>query len=123
MEPHHVRVQEWKGDVVFLHEVSKGSADRSYGIQVARLAGLPTGVISRAREVLELLESTDNANAAEELADALPLFSTHMQQIQVVASGPSASDEALDDINPDDLTPREALEQLYLLKQLRQDDE
>ena len=123
MEPHHVRVQEWKGDVVFLHEVSKGSADRSYGIQVARLAGLPTGVISRAREVLERLESTDNANAAEELADALPLFSTHMQQSQVVASGPSASDEALDDINPDDLTPREALEQLYLLKQLRQDDE
>jgi DNA mismatch repair protein MutS len=120
--PHTVKVQEWKGDVVFLHEVGAGTADRSYGIQVAKLAGLPSAVISRAKDVLERLESAETANAARDLTDALPLFSAHVSQQRVAPTGPSGADKALDDINPDELTPREALEHLYRLKQLRDDD-
>ncbi len=117
--PHTVRVQEWKGDVVFLHEVGAGTADRSYGIQVAKLAGLPATVISRAKDVLERLESAETATTARDLTEALPLFSVHVSQQKTAPSGPSVADEALDGINPDELTPREALEQLYRLKQLR----
>ncbi|TDI62306.1 MAG: DNA mismatch repair protein MutS, partial [Alphaproteobacteria bacterium] len=120
--PHTVRVREWKGDVVFLHEVGAGTADRSYGIQVAKLAGLPPTVISRAKDVLERLESAETANAARELTDLLPLFSTHVSQHNAAPSGPSVADLALDDINPDELSPREALEHLYRLKQLRDDN-
>ena len=70
-----VRVKEWKGDVIFLHEIAPGSADRSYGIQVARLAGLPPSVVARAREVLKQLEETDRKSPAHTLIDDLPLFS------------------------------------------------
>ena len=70
-----VRVKEWKGDVVFLHEIAPGSADRSYGIQVARLAGLPPAVVARAREVLRQLEETDRKSPVDTLIDDLPLFS------------------------------------------------
>src|SRR5690606_10210027 len=70
-----VRVKEWKGDVVFLHEIAPGAADRSYGIQVARLAGLPKAVVERAREVLRQLEETDRKSPAHALIDDLPLFS------------------------------------------------
>ena len=69
-----VRVKEWRGDVVFLHEVLPGSADRSYGIQVARLAGLPAPVIARAKAVLTKLEAQDRGQTARALADDLPLF-------------------------------------------------
>ena len=69
-----MKVKEWQGDVVFLHEVGPGAADRSYGIQVARLAGLPDAVVARAREVLDLLESTERENPANRLIDDLPLF-------------------------------------------------
>ncbi|MDP3526111.1 MAG: DNA mismatch repair protein MutS, partial [Hoeflea sp.] len=69
-----MKVKEWQGDVVFLHEVGPGAADRSYGIQVARLAGLPEAVVARAREVLTLLESTERENPANRLIDDLPLF-------------------------------------------------
>ena len=68
-------VKEWDGDVIFLHEVIDGSADRSYGIQVARLAGLPDAVIDRARQVLDQLESQNRDNGASTLIDDLPLFS------------------------------------------------
>ena len=69
-----VRVKEWQGDVVFLHEVLPGSADRSYGIQVAKLAGLPPPVIARAKAVLAKLEAQDRGQTARALADDLPLF-------------------------------------------------
>jgi len=113
-----MRVKEWEGDVVFLHEVAKGAADRSYGVQVARLAGLPAAVVARARDVLTQLESGETANKAEKLIDDLPLFSAAMRRepLPVAKSDPVA--EALATINPDELTPREALEALYRLKGL-----
>ena len=71
---HTMRIKEWQGSVVFLHEVAPGAADRSYGIHVARLAGLPEAVLARAEEVLALLEQGDQAAAAARLANDLPLF-------------------------------------------------
>jgi DNA mismatch repair protein MutS len=75
-----MKVKEWQGDVVFLHEVGPGAADRSYGIQVARLAGLPDAVVSRAREVLQLLETSERENPAARLVDDLPLFAVPAAQ-------------------------------------------
>jgi DNA mismatch repair protein MutS len=113
-----MRVKEWEGDVVFLHEVAKGAADRSYGVQVARLAGLPAAVVARARDVLAQLESGETAGKAEKLIDDLPLFSAAMRRDAPVAAKPDPVSEALVAINPDELTPREALEALYRLKGL-----
>ena len=111
-------VREWQGEAVFLHEVRAGAADRSYGVQVARLAGLPAPVIERARTVLEALEAGDREGGpkAERLIDDLPLFSAAPSPASPPAS--SAVETALDEINPDDLSPREALEALYRLKSL-----
>ncbi len=113
-----VRVKEWKGDVVFLHEIVCGTADRSYGIQVARLAGLPAVVVERARAVLHQLEETDRKSPVDTLVDDLPLFST----AQTGASAEPETDavaDMIDGIAPDELTPREALEALYRLKTAR----
>ena len=110
-------VKEWDGDVVFLHEVVEGSADRSYGIQVARLAGLPDAVVTRARDVLDQLESQNRSNQTSQLIDDLPLFSTASAK-SVPVKGSSAVEEKLDAIRPDELTPREALEALYKLKEI-----
>ena len=113
-----LRVTEWHGDVVFLHEVIAGTADRSYGIQVAKLAGLPATVIGRAKAVLGELEAADRINPAHRLIDDLPLFAA----VRPAASTTLPTDPALtalDDINPDDLTPRDALEALYRLKSIR----
>jgi DNA mismatch repair protein MutS len=114
-----VRVKEWQGDVVFLHEVVAGAADRSYGIQVAKLAGLPAGVIARASLVLAELEAQDRLSPARRLVDDLPLFSAARR----TAPGPVASDPALAELaaavvalDPDEMSPREALEALYRLK-------
>ena len=112
-----MKVKEWEGEVVFLHEVGSGSADRSYGIQVARLAGLPDAVVARAREVLQLLETSERENPAARLVDDLPLFAVPAQKEPVKqARGPSESDAYLSGINPDEMTPREALDALYELK-------
>ncbi len=111
-------VKEWDGDVVFLHEVIEGSADRSYGIQVARLAGLPDAVIERSRSVLEQLESQNRESPANTLIDDLPLFSAQPSQKSERVTVASELREKLSDINPDELTPREALEALYALKSL-----
>ncbi len=111
-----VRVKEWKGEVIFLHEIAPGAADRSYGIQVARLAGLPAAVVARAREVLKQLEATDRSAPAHALIDDLPLFSAAR------AHEPAEADPVttlLDTLAPDELTPREALDALYRLKAAR----
>lgn len=113
-----VKVKEWKGDVVFLHEIVPGAADRSYGIQVARLAGLPAPVIARAKAVLARLESTARTGTPSAALEDLPLFSAPVR----AAPPPAAPDPALtllDEIHPDDLTPRAALEALYRLKAAR----
>jgi DNA mismatch repair protein MutS len=113
-----MRVKEWEGEVVFLHEVGMGAADRSYGVQVARLAGLPEAVVSRAKDVLQMLEAGETSGKANRLVDDLPLFSAAARKAPPPAK-PAASDslrEALAALHPDELTPREALEALYRLK-------
>ena len=111
-----MKVKEWDGEVIFLHEVGPGAADRSYGIQVARLAGLPDSVVARARDVLTKLEDSDRKNPASQLIDDLPLFQVAVRKEEAKRAGPSKVEEALSAINPDDMTPREALDALYALK-------
>jgi len=113
-----MRVKEWHGDVVFLHEVVPGAADRSYGIQVAKLAGLPPTVIERAKLILAQIEAEDRTSPARKLIDDLPLFAAARP-----APAPPQRDaalsallEALAALHPDDMSPRDALEALYALK-------
>jgi DNA mismatch repair protein MutS len=113
---HTMRVKEWQGDVVFLHEVAAGTADRSYGIHVAKLAGLPANVTARAEEVLQILEKGEQGGALARLADDLPLFRAARPMPAAPEAKPSPIEEALRDIRPDELSPREALELLYRLK-------
>lgn len=108
---HTMRIREWKGEVVFLHEVVTGAADRSYGLHVARIAGLPTPVIARAGQILKELE------ADKRKADTLPLFAP------LTAPSPPLVhplQQALDELQPDQLSPKQALEELYRLKSLGQ---
>ena len=105
-----MKVTDWNGELVFLHEVIKGAADRSYGIQVARLAGLPSGVVARARVILTELEATDRRIHPEQLLAGLPLFAA--------VAPPAAPDPlraAMAALDPDSLSPREALDTLYEL--------
>jgi DNA mismatch repair protein MutS len=112
---HHVRAREWKGDLVLLHEVAEGAADRSYGIAVAKLAGLPPAVVARAKAVLAKLEAGRDATGGVAAGlDDLPLFASAAEPEQ--ARDPIA--DSLASIEPDSLTPREALEALYRLKML-----
>jgi len=114
-----VAVREWEGEVIFLHEVIKGAADRSYGVQVAQLAGLPPSVVARARVVLDALEKGDREGAAKPkaLIDDLPLFAAAPPPPPAPTAKASAVEEMLQTIHPDDLSPREALDLLYRLKQ------
>jgi DNA mismatch repair protein MutS len=113
-----MRVKEWHGDVVFLHEVVPGAADRSYGIQVAKLAGLPSTVIERAKLVLAQIEAEDRTSPARKLIDDLPLFAA----ARPAAAAPQRDEaltallEALAALHPDEMSPRDALEALYALK-------
>jgi DNA mismatch repair protein MutS len=109
-----VKVREWKGDVIFLHEVTSGVADRSYGIQVAKLAGLPHAVTERAATILSQLEKSEQAFKRKTLIDDLPLFSS----LQATYEKPKNDEihDMLATIRPDELTPRDALAFLYALK-------
>lgn len=115
-------VREWDGDVVFLHEVRAGAADRSYGVQVAKLAGLPEAVVARARVVLDALEQgeRDGGRKPRALIDDLPLFAAAPPAVPPpaprAASAASQTLARLAQIAPDDLSPREALELLYELR-------
>ncbi|SEN66681.1 DNA mismatch repair protein MutS [Paracoccus alcaliphilus] len=115
-----VTVREWEGEVIFLHEVRKGAADRSYGVQVARLAGLPGSVVDRAREVLDALESGEREGAARPAAliDDLPLFRAAAPAPAPVRAVDSPLDARMKDVHPDAMTPREALDLIYELKAL-----
>ena len=116
-----MRVKEWEGDVVFLHEVGKGAADRSYGVQVARLAGLPEAVVERARAVLRQLEEGETSGKAARLVDDLPLFSVAARRAPEKPREADALAGALAALHPDEMTPREALDALYQLKALAPD--
>ena len=111
---HHVRAKEWKGELVLLHELAKGAADRSYGLAVARLAGLPPAVLTRAKTILDRLEKgrAETGGLAAGLGD-LPLFAAAAQE---APEKPDPVAEALAAIDPDTLSPRDALEALYRLK-------
>ncbi len=113
-----LKVKEWNGDVVFLHEIVSGVADRSYGIQVARLAGLPDAVIARSKDVLDQLENADQGKSASALVDELPLFSVKQKPLPAATPQSDALLKAVEALTPDELTPREAMEALYSLKAL-----
>jgi DNA mismatch repair protein MutS len=115
-----VAVREHGGDVIFLHEVRKGAADRSYGVQVAKLAGLPPMVIARAQSVLEALEKGEHEGTAGQKAivDDLPLFSATPASPAPTKEKTNAVEAALAEILPDEMSPRDALDALYQLKAL-----
>ncbi len=122
-----VRVTDWNGDVVFLHEIIAGAADQSYGVQVAKLAGLPAPVVARAKHLLAEFEAADRLSRSDRLVADLPLFSAPNAADRVSEpAAPSAPaqardplGEALDAIDPDELSPRRAMEELYRLKRIR----
>jgi len=111
-----MRVSEWNDTIVFLHEVAAGAADRSYGIHVAKLAGLPPAVVARAEEVLRALEEGREGHKPLARIDDLPLFSAVLPPKP--AAKPSGVEERLDGVLPDQLTPKAALELVYELKSL-----
>jgi DNA mismatch repair protein MutS len=113
-------VKEWEGDVIFLHEVRKGAADRSYGVQVARLAGLPGAVVERAKVVLEALEKGEREGGArpKALIDDLPLFNARATAAPAPPRGPSAVETRLAAAHPDGMTPIEALALIYDLREM-----
>ncbi|MDO5612994.1 MAG: DNA mismatch repair protein MutS [Paracoccus sp. (in: a-proteobacteria)] len=119
-----VSVREWEGEVIFLHEVRRGAADRSYGVQVARLAGLPAAVVARAREVLDALESGEREGASRPAAliDDLPLFrAAPPAPVAPAKVKESPLESRMKDVHPDRLTPREALDLIYDLKAMTED--
>jgi len=113
-----MNVTEWKGEVVFLHEVKPGSADRSYGIHVGSLAGLPSKVVKRAEQVLEILENDTEKQTMLDLVDDLPLFESLKLVEQDIANENPCSEfiRSLETVNIDDITPKQAHDLLYELK-------
>ncbi len=124
LAPHTMRVKEWQGEVVFLHEVAPGAADRSYGIHVAKLAGLPPAVIGRAEQVLRTLEQGEQSGAVTKLAEDLPLFAAAPAAAPPAAAvAPSAVEQALRTVVADELTAKQALDLVYQLVALLRDGE
>ncbi|MEP2261860.1 MAG: DNA mismatch repair protein MutS, partial [Paracoccaceae bacterium] len=115
-----VAVKEWEGEVIFLHEVRRGAADRSYGVQVAKLAGLPTSVVERARVVLEALEKGEREGGSRQkaLIDDLPLFAASPTPAAQTIVKASDVENMLAELLPDEMTPKDALNALYELKTL-----
>ncbi len=117
MSLHCMKIKEFNDEVIFLHEVIDGAADRSYGIHVAKLAGLPNVAIKRAEQVLDSLEHDKKNANIKELANDLPLFAS-LKEKEEEKTVQSPVIQALEDVNPDNLSPREALEELYKLKEM-----
>jgi DNA mismatch repair protein MutS len=114
-----MQVKEWKGDIIFLHSVKEGSADHSYGIHVAKLAGLPSSVINRSKQVLDMLQKSEQSGSLTKLVDDLPLFSNISSQPDSDIVAVSEVEERLKALDIDGLSPREALDILYELKSLQ----
>ncbi len=117
LSAHSMQVKEWQGDIIFLHSVAPGGADRSYGIHVAKLAGIPQAVIARATEVLNLLQSSEQSGILSRLSDDLPLFATNNANSDS-KPGKSELEQRLETTDVDSLSPKEALDLLYELKRL-----
>jgi DNA mismatch repair protein MutS len=121
LKPHTMRVKEWKGSVVFLHEVAEGAAGRSWGVHVAELAGVPAQVVRRAASLMAAMEKHGGPLGKSASLQALPLFAATAEPPE---PPPPATDElaplyeALSEINPDNLSPKQALDALYQLKAL-----
>jgi DNA mismatch repair protein MutS len=111
LSPHMMRVREWRGEVIFLHEVAEGAAGRSWGVHVARLAGVPAPIVRRAAALLASLEK-----GRERVTAALPLFDAVAAPADTPAC-PVCS--ALDSLDPDSLSPKDALALVYQLVQTR----
>ena len=120
LKPHTMRVKEWKGTVVFLHEVAEGAAGRSWGVHVAELAGVPTQVVRRAASLMAALERHGGPLRKSASVQALPLFAATISDEEDAPEPDRISPliEALDKISPDNLSPKEALDALYRLKLL-----
>ena len=118
MSLHCMKIKEFKDDVIFMHEVIEGAADRSYGIHVAKLAGLPKVVVKRSEQVLDSLENSGKSRNIVRLADDLPLFASVREKEENEVEKQAPALQALEALNPDDLTPKAALEKLYELKGL-----
>ena len=116
-----VSVREWEGDVIFLHEVIKGAADRSYGVQVAKLAGLPAAVVERARIVLDALEKGEREGGGQKaVIDDLTALFCDPSPPPPIQTKQSPAIDMLNDIHPDDLSPKDALNLIYKLKEASQ---
>ncbi len=116
-----LKVREWEGEVIFLHEVGRGTANRSYGIHVGRLAGLPKVVIERAEQVLDTLEGSRQKIVIDDLS-ALPLFANMVDSFSEALPKQYKSLEYIENLDPDNFTPKEALDALYELKRLSQEE-
>lgn len=111
---HSMDIKEWEGEIIFLHKVINGAANRSYGIHVAKIAGLPKAVIARAKDILHHLENKEKTNKKDTIQSELPLFSQARNEEKPT---PSEIEAELEKINPDSLSPREALDLIYSLKE------
>ena len=120
MSLHCMKIKEFNGEVIFLHEVIDGAADRSYGIHVAKLAGLPKLVVKRAEQVLDSLEHSDKSTYITKMIDDLPLFAVVQKKMEEKEEREEEMPlvKAVKELNPDDYSPKEALEKLYELKEL-----
>ena len=118
-----MKVKEWNDDVIFLHQVEAGTADRSYGIHVGKLAGLPKPVVARAEVVLKTLETDQYGTGLQKLSEGLPLFQALQDRgSQALDSKPSNIESAIDVIVPDEMSPRAALEFVYKIKKIREEN-
>ena len=120
MSLHCMKIKEFNGEVIFLHEVIDGAADRSYGIHVAKLAGLPKLVVKRAEQVLDSLEHSDKSTYITKMIDDLPLFAVVQKKMEEKEEREEEMPlvKAMKELNPDDYSPKDALEKLYELKEL-----
>ncbi len=115
---HCMKVKEFNQDIIFMHEVIDGSADRSYGIHVAKLAGLPSNVINRAEQVLKILENEKNNKNLASINNTLPLFEEYINEIKEESIEKSPIIDSLENIDIDNLSPKDALDYLYKIKSL-----
>jgi DNA mismatch repair protein MutS len=111
---HTMRIKEWQKEIIFLHEIAEGVADRSYGIHVAQMAGLPASVIARAEEVLKTLEAEAERGKLGQLADHLPEFDATLKMVAKTLT--PELEKLLSALKPDELSPKEALELVYKIK-------